>query len=1180
MRSEVIGKTMAIIMVMAMIATGLALLPGSTHAAGAYVVTGLLKDNVTDLNVTGVKVTITNETLAVNKNVTSSSDGKFSLSVEQRADYNITFEKSTYQTKTVMLLNATFNETTHKALMGIQLITPLPSVSGTLKELGTSTVINDVEVTIKNSANGTVIDQVKTVNGQFTAPVDAPIVDVYYKKDGYYDNSNEDVTLAAYGVTNLGTIFLEKIVPTPTIKVWGVVKVQGTDDTLSGAIISISAGDEKWITAVSDDVGYYEMLAYPGNFQIRGSLTGYSNSDPVWFNVPNDPAKGVKKDVFLEKTPVETQSLNGIISDGTNPLEGADVYLHSSDGKYVNHTTSNATTGEYWMKFYLPPTGVNFIVEAKMNGYFTNASAPVVTASATRDVDLIQIVNVHTLRGFIFEIENEKPLLNATVTIYSKNYLYVLTTKTSANGYYEFSVYNGADFFLSVDSEGYQSKVLSVDNIVANRYLEVGLFASTTDVVTTSYTFSDWNTIEVTKKSIIVVDNISTRFSMDRKFGMDPVGLTLSNGDLSPGEVQEWANSLVAKGVEKRDTKDFLTLNNTYYQLDTASYNVSIEGATGPVSQDATIYINSSYMYNITSGLENINSTVFTLVFNATYDTEFVDNVNQIYLPMTPKKYEVTSNITETNKVTVLGYNSPVTIDPMVFDGDAEKVTMTAQLSKNGTAKVKLASGIHYVMNSTYDNYTVIVAHGPSGGDDTTVKFSAEESSDKIGDISKANYSWNFGDGSTGFGQKVDHNFSAVEGEVIVRLVVTETGGNHTYRNITVFVDSQNPVAAISAVVTDSENVSYAAGVLTVNEDLAVKFSGVKFTDAEGMASETIVGTASSDAITSGDGGKGIIEKWYWSWGEKGASAETITKDGSNNITHTYATPGQYTLNMIATDVVSRESASATWTVNVLDVTAPIAAFTIKDTSGAIVTETLENKTYTYNASSTTDNFDDTVNLTFEWSFKVGSAYHNVTGMSVNYTFAYVGTFNVTLKATDMAGNYLNKTTPVHVNLAKRPNILIKLGSMVFASSPGTVGKAMTISVNITNDGTANATDIQTTFYIRNSDDTDRTIGTASTSFLGIGNKTTVSITWSPGKKGEYSIWANSTCSGEHSSQWWDNKIDDFNVQKVTVKEAPWVMPAIIVGIVVVIIVVFLGMRYFMRSGTETEETGEKRKKR
>ncbi|MFO7618873.1 MAG: PKD domain-containing protein [Thermoplasmata archaeon] len=528
-------------------------------------------------------------------------------------------------------------------------------------------------------------------------------------------------------------------------------------------------------------------------------------------------------------------------------------------------------------------------------------------------------------------------------------------------------------------------------------------------------------------------------------------------------------------------------------------------------------------------------------------------------------------------------YNNPITIDPKVhIANETESVTMTIELSDNGTAKAKILSGIHYVMNNSYDNYTVIVPMGPSGGRDTTIKFSAADSTDKIGDITKANFTWHFGDGDIGYGMKVEHNYTnaSFTGELKVKLEITETGGNNTNRTITVFVDDQDPVARISADVTDSANMSFEGNVLTVPEDMPVTFSGVYFTDAEGMGDRTIEGTASYDDIKSGDR-KGIIEKWYWSWGEEDSFDETVTNEGSNNITHTFNTPGTYTINMIATDVVGRESATnATWTVNVLDKTAPTVDFSIKNATGVVVTEVIEAKSFQYNASLTTDNSDELANLTFKWSFEVDGETTSLTGLAANFTFTTVGTYNVTLTATDTSNNSANKTTIVHVNLASRPNILMKLQTMIFNPKPGTAGKAMSISVNITNDGQVDATGITTTFYIRNADGTDKEIGTATTATLATGETATPTISWTPNKKGEFTIWANSTCAGEHSSQWWDNKIDDFSVQKVTVDEAPWVMPAIIVGIVVVIIVVFLGMRYFMKSGTKEEESGEKRKKR
>ena len=151
---------------------------------------------------------------------------------------------------------------------------------------------------------------------------------------------------------------------------------------------------------------------------------------------------------------------------------------------------------------------------------------------------------------------------------------------------------------------------------------------------------------------------------------------------------------------------------------------------------------------------------------------------------------------------------------------------------------------------------------------------------------------------------------------------------------------------------------------------------------------------------------------------------------------------------------------------------------------------------------------------------------------------------------------------------------------MVFGSETGSVGKALTISVNLTNTGTVNATDITVTFYIRNADGGDTTIGTVSNALLAVDANYTATVTWTPSKKGEYSIWAEASCSGEHSSQQWDNKIDDFDVQKISVNEAGWVVPAIIAVVLVVIVAVFFGMRYFMNTRMTAEDKSGKRKKK
>ena len=1174
MQSEVMGKTLAMFMVIAMIATGIALLPAGTAASG-YTITGHLIDDVTGDDVSGVKITIVNTTLLIDKNTTSASDGTFTLYVAERGDFNMAFEKDTYKTiNDEVLLNATFNETAIPpgADMGIVLIEPLPTIAGTLKELESKAPISNVEVTIKDGDTGYVIEQIMTDSiGKFSHPVGNTTVNLYYKIDGYYDNSDEGVVMVTYGETNVGDVYLEKITPEPSITVWGIVFEEGTDTTLPGALVSISEGEDKWITAVSDNQGYYEMLAYPGSFQIMASLSGYFTDDNngEFITVPAD--KSARQDMYLDDVGGIDYNITVNVN---NVMDDAKVYLHSIDGRYTTCDVEG-TSGNYSLGYY----DSTFRLEVVAEGYFTDVSITITAADNATIfyVTLDKIIPDHKLSGFVFDTEDDSVIEGASVTIYSKNELYTNTKVTAENGYYEFMVHNASDFTVVFDADGFQSEVKNADSIDADRYLEIGLYPSQTDIIHKTYTFVDWNTIQVATYKTLNVDNITARIDADRKWGMGTLGFDLAGvGNLVAGEVAKWATYLEQKGAEQRDTEDFLTLDNLYYELGNSTYTVTIEGAEGIITAaNSTIYINGTYNYTLVGELEDADADTFQLNFNSTYDNMYEDFVYDIYIP----NYEMTENITETNNVEVTGYNNPITIDPAIFDEDFEEIKMTLERSMNGTAMASIVSGdYYYVVNSTYDNYTVIVAQGGSGGFDTTVKFSAEDSTDLIGDINKANFTWNFGDGTIDWGINVEHNFTNVSGEITVTLKIIETGGNETVRDLFVKVDSEVPSAAISVITTDAENVSVASGVLTVNEDTLLTFSGVYFNDAEGMGDQVIAGGASADEIEDGDGNKGTIEKWFWSWGEDDAPDETITMDGSNNITHAYTEPGTYYLNLITTDVVGHESATANWTVKVIDMTAPVPEFKIVD-NGTTVIEVVEDIEYVYNASLSTDNIDDVANMTFVWIFEIDDEEFNYTGEIINFTFSQVGAFNVTLYATDSAGNEANNTQIVNVNLGERPNVLMRVGSMVFDPEDGTAGSAMTISVNLTNDGEVEATNIQVTFYIKD-DDGDTEIGTTTISTLAVDEEIEASITWTPGKKGSYSIWANATCAGEHDSQYWDNSVIDFSTQTVTIAEAGWVVPAIVMGIIAVVVVVFFGFRYFMQRGIESDKSGEKKKKK
>src|SRR3989442_695149 len=102
-----------------------------------------------------------------------------------------------------------------------------------------------------------------------------------------------------------------------------------------------------------------------------------------------------------------------------------------------------------------------------------------------------------------------------------------------------------------------------------------------------------------------------------------------------------------------------------------------------------------------------------------------------------PRGYEMTQKKV-TGPITTTAWTW-VTVDPGLGTGTST-IDMTVQRSRNGTARAMVAgpSGKFYVYDDTMKNYTAIVAA------DTNITFSAEQSTDPIGNIRDANFTWRF----------------------------------------------------------------------------------------------------------------------------------------------------------------------------------------------------------------------------------------------------------------------------------------------------------------------------------------------------------------------------------------------------------------------------------------------------
>jgi PKD repeat protein len=145
-------------------------------------------------------------------------------------------------------------------------------------------------------------------------------------------------------------------------------------------------------------------------------------------------------------------------------------------------------------------------------------------------------------------------------------------------------------------------------------------------------------------------------------------------------------------------------------------------------------------------------------------------------------------------------------------------------------------------------------------------------------------YSWIFGDGGTASGFLVSHAFGAAATYNVTLTVADEVGMKFTVtKAITV---TSSGAAAPQANFTFSPSTPVRAGT-------QVTFDGSSSTAANGAT----------------------IVSYQWNFGEVGGAGNTTT--ASPTATHTYATPGFYTVSLVVVDSLGRSSAAQTRQIQV-----------------------------------------------------------------------------------------------------------------------------------------------------------------------------------------------------------------------------------------------------------------------
>jgi hypothetical protein len=1070
------GKLASLLSVLALVLTVVAAAPVYGSAGGRALGDATINGTVTDQNgglpLAGVNVHLTGSSVTLDDTTDASGYYEF---ITLPDTFDLTFSKTGYNSKMAQAVGEADLATTVNAALEPQKST----VKGTVTS-GTSPV-SGASVLLLGPAQGDQAAATSNATGAFSFEVLSYgyTYTLRVTMDGMY-GYQASFQLALGEVKDI-TAPLSTI-PGATSTAWGFVFNKNTDLPVQGARVTFTEkSGTQWTGTVTAEGGYYSVSLPAGYYDVRIEAPGYLS-----FTASVDVVSGsVQKDFSITPIPPSGTRVSGKVtaSGGTTGLAGVDVTLVDPTG--ARNTVKTDGAGVYTITTYAG----DFTLEAVTAGYFLHQEALSVGGSdITKNLALIPIPGKDkSVWGYIKDIAGA-PVASARILLYdldAEHAGYMTETTSSAGGYFSIPTYSG-QFLLVGEAASHSTSVAKLD-VVGVKRSDIVLDALAPTDASEKLSFTTWGNISYTAMVRMPVFGESTRWAIDHNFG---------NGDgvVTAAEAEKWLSTIESRGPMHRDTRDYLTVDGLRYLFVDGTLAVTSPDAVGNVTDLGRITV--VHAYNLTSNASVAETGTHVLKFNAVYDTDAMTSTAMITVP---GAFELRGTPAASAAVSVSGTNV-VTIDPLGRPSGSQAASEWVTLGIEAN-EVPFAD--------TDGNKTV--------QSQTLVWFDASTSSD---DTKITNYTWDFGDGSFGYGVKVNHTYDVANGTPLrtfnVTLTITDTGGLSNTSKLVVTVDGQSPVADFTA---DNTTVMEKTQLVEVN--------------------------ASGSSPSSDNVG---IARYSWNFGD-GYSGEGPATN------HTYFVPGTYNLTLNVTDKAGNWATKMVQ-ITVKDNTTPVARF-VSNVSVAPALHLVE-----FNGTTSSDNV---AVQQWVWSFGDGTA--NVSGNEsfavVNHTYAAEGRYNVTLNVTD--GTFWNETVFVMTITAPLIFADLNISAVSFSNkNPAADWDTVTISVKIRNAGEKSAENFTVRFMAGT-----KKIGDVKVRTLGIGQTKTISMDWKPAKKGNYLVTVNADALSVIPES---NEANNIAEAKIDVKEN---QNSLIIGIVAVVVVLGIVAGYFFmkrRSGRSYDE--------